>query len=104
MYLSKSIDKYIEEFEKKAKKYDMDYQIGGSASSIKTKEKYEDLVEICLAAKITQDEEDKEKARRMKNAIAFISAYEEKKRYARDEKYTLDELIACLNQLIMTIG
>ena len=49
--LYKSLDAHIRENQKKRDKYDYEYQMSGSASSGRTREKYSDLYDICMAAR-----------------------------------------------------
>ena len=58
MYLSRPLGKYLAEFEQKARKHEDIYQMSGNNSSMKTKEKYEDLAEICRVAMRAEEEED----------------------------------------------
>ena len=103
MNLSKSIDKYIQEFEKKAEEYREKYQESGSPSQLRTCEKYDDLVEICIAAK-KQEEEDTERMRRLRNGAAYIDSVEEAASSARFKTYSLNELLEHLNKLLNAVG
>lgn len=97
--LYKSLDAHIQENKKKRDKYADEYQIGGSASSCRTKEKYSDLYDICMAAKAAQDEEDQEKKRRLHNSQMYINKVIESQRLAKNKTYTAEELLDHLRQL-----
>lgn len=99
MLLYKSIDKYIEEFEKKKEKYEREFQGSGSLSSKRTAEKYEDLVEICVAAKNAQSEEDKIKTHIRNNVRNHIDRIENRKLYERSKQYSIDELLDELRKI-----
>lgn len=99
----KTIDGYIEEFEKKEAKYEGVYQASGNPSSLNTREKYSDLVEICLTAKRAQGEADGEKMRRLNNCKEYIRKVEDRGKYNRGKTYTIEELIDELNKLVNVI-
>lgn len=51
------VRKMLEEYDKKYQKYDHEYQFSGSASTLRTAQKYEDIVKVCeLALKGLDDE------------------------------------------------
>ena len=104
MFLNKSIDRYIKEFEEKEQKYYIKYQLSGSASALRTCEKYEDLKEICLEAKKSRETEDADRKRRIGNGKQFINNVSEAKLYARDKKYTIDDLLKYLRALLDIVG
>lgn len=104
MFLHKSIDRYIEEFEKKEQKYEREFQLSGSASASRTREKYEDLKEICLEAKKSMETENTDRKRRIDSGKQFINNVSEVKLYARDKKYTIDELLKYLRALLDIVG
>ena len=97
--LYKSLDAHIQENQKKRDKYDHEYQLSGSASSGRTKEKYSDLYDICMAAKAAQDEEDREKKRRLHNSQMYMNKVIESQMLAKNKTYTADELLDHLRQL-----
>ena len=97
--LYKSLDAHIHENQKKRDKYAYEYQMSGSASSGRTREKYSDLYDICMAAKAAQDEEDKEKKRRLYNSQMYINKVTESQMLAQNKTYTADEVQEYLKQL-----
>lgn len=97
--LYKSLDAHIRENQKKRDKYDYEYQMSGSTSSGRTKEKYSDLYDICMAAKEAQDEEDQKKKRRLHNSQMYINKVIESQMLANNKTYTAEELLDHLRQL-----
>ena len=97
--LYKSLDAHIRENQKKRDKYDYEYQMSGSTSSGRTKEKYSDLYDICMVARAAQDEEDQEKKRRLYNSQMYINKVIESQMLAKDKTYTGEELLNHLRQL-----
>lgn len=97
--LYKSLDAHIRENQKKRDKYDYEYQMSGSASSGRTKEKYSDLYDICMAAKEAQDEEDQKKKRRLHNSQMYINKVIESQMLANNKTYTAEQLLDHLRQL-----
>lgn len=97
--LYKSLDAHIRENQKKRDKYDYEYQMSGSASSGRTREKYSDLYDICMAAKAVQDEEDQEKKRRLHNSQMYINKLIESQKLENGRTYTMDEVVEYLRQM-----
>ena len=104
MFLSRSLDSYIKEFRQKEAKYENAYQQCGSKSSYRTREKYSDLLEICIMASITQEKEDEKRKRRNKVAKEYINRIRDRKLYNRNRMYTIDELIEELENLVRIIN
>ena len=96
--LYKSLDAHIRENQKKRDKYDYEYQMSGSASSGRTREKYSDLYDICMAAKAAQDEEDQEKKRRLHNSQMYINKLIESQKLENGRTYTMDVVVEYLRQ------
>lgn len=103
MILGRSLDSYIKEFEKKEVKYEDAYQASGTQSSLKTREKYSDLLEICYAARREAQEEDETRMRKQKQAREYISTVKDRKSYSSGKTYTLDELVEELEALTRII-
>lgn len=97
--LYKSLDAHIRENQKKRDKYDYEYQMSGSASSGRTREKYSDLYDICMAARAAQDEEDQEKKRRLHNSQMYINKVIESQMLENGRTYTMDEVVEYLRQM-----
>lgn len=93
------IEKYLKQMEKKAAKYNYEFQMSGNPSSLRTYEKYEDLAEICRIAIRGQTEEDEENMKRRRNANAYIARVAERKQFARSKTYSLDDLIDELEKM-----
>ena len=103
MILGRSLDSYINEFEKKEAKYENAYQTSGAQSSLKTREKYSDLLEICYAARRESQEEDEMRMRKQKQASEYIGTVKDRKSYSSGKTYTLDELVEELEVLARII-
>ena len=103
MILGRSLDSYINEFEKKEAKYEDAYQTSGAQSSLKTREKYSDLLEICYAARRESQEEDEMRMRKQKQASEYIGTVKDRKLYSSGKSYTLDELVEELEALARII-
>lgn len=103
MILGRSLDSYINEFAKKEAKYEDAYQTSGAQSSLKTREKYSDLLEICYAARRESQEEDETRMRKQKQASEYISTVKDRKLYSSGKTYTLDELVKELEVLARII-
>lgn len=99
MLLYKSLEKHLEEYEKKRDKYDQEYQMSGSASSSRTKEKYDDLVYICKAAQAAEEEEDRDRKRRFSNSQSYIGKIKEQQELFDGKMYTAEELLDHLQEL-----
>ena len=97
--LYKSLDAHIRENQKKRDKYDYEYQMSVSAYSGRTREKYSDLYDICMAAKAAQDEEDQEKKRRLHNSQMYINKLIESQKLENGRTYTMDEVVEYLRQM-----
>lgn len=97
--LYKSLDARIQENKKKRDKYADEYQMSGSASSGRTREKYSDLYDICMAAKAAQDEEDQEKKRRLHNSQMYINEVIESQKLENGRTYKTDEVVEYLSQM-----
>lgn len=103
MILGRSLESYINEFEKKEAKYEDAYQTSGAQSSLKTREKYSDLLEICYAARRESQEEDEMRMRKQKQANEYIGTVKDRKSYSSGKTYTLDELVKELEALARII-
>lgn len=103
MFLGRSLESYINEFEKKEAKYEDAYQTSGAQSSLKTREKYSDLLEICYAARRETQEEDEMRMRKQKQASEYIGTVKDRKLYSSEKSYTLDELVEELETLARII-
>ena len=55
----KDISVYRREFEKKLAQVELRYQMDGSPNQARARDKYMDLVDICIEAEKQQDYEDK---------------------------------------------
>lgn len=79
--------------------YEQKYNETGSASTLQMWERYQDIEDICRLAYNSQDEEDIDKAKGLKN-IAFIK--DEIKSKATNHikaDYTSDEVIEIINNI-----
>lgn len=61
----------------KARKFDEEYQETGSSRTLKSKERYEDIADICEMALKAKDEEDADRVRRLRNQLATVHRMEE---------------------------
>lgn len=80
----KEIQKYIDEFEAKAQAAFDNYQMTGSNSTLKTKDRYEDLEDICRLA-LKQVEHVNNYIRIQRSMISDICNKLEDKLYTEDE-------------------
>ena len=94
-----TIEYRLKELEKKRDKYYNEYQQGGSPSSYKTFEKYDDLCEICISALRQTEEEDSNKKRKHININAYIEKVKERETYHRGITYTTAEVVEMLEDV-----
>lgn len=80
-----SIKKYADRFDEKAQYYLLKYQETGNSSTLKTKEKYEDLFDICQLALKEQLDVDEDRARRIRNIRSFQENNLAKENYIKEE-------------------
>ena len=66
------VRKILEEADKKYQKYDYEYQYSGSSSTLRTAQKYEDIVKVCELALIGLDDECNACRRRYHNGQEII--------------------------------
>ena len=99
MISKKIIESRLKELEKLRDKYYMDYQQGGSASSMRTFEKYDDLCDICYAAMQGVSEEDEIRMHIRKNMTACVERFKDANRYGSGTMYTSDEVLDLLERM-----
>lgn len=68
----KFVRKMLDEYDKKYQKYDREYQFSGSVSTLRTAQKYEDIVKVCELALIGLDDECNACRRRYHNGQEII--------------------------------
>ena len=88
---------YREEFENKLAKVELAYQLDGSSNQARARDKYMDLVDICIEAEKQQDYEDKDKKKRYMNGNAVLKKFEEIKE--ADKKYTAEEVVEWMEKM-----
>lgn len=76
----------------KARKFEEDYQETGSSRTLKSKERYEDIVDICDLALRAREEEDADKVRRVRNQLATVHRMEEQAYLEKKTRMTIREV------------
>jgi len=75
------------------------YQQNGTPSSLRTAERYEDIMDICRAAEIGVQDEDVTRKHIRKNLNAIIEQFEDVQKCAPGQKFTCDEVKKWLNKM-----
>lgn len=76
----------------KARKFDEEYQETGSSRTLKSKERYEDIADICELALKAREEEDADKVRRVRNQLATVHRMEEQAYLEKKTRMTIREV------------
>jgi len=97
-----TIDKIFKWADKNRAKYETEYQLSGSASAMKTYERYADICDICGAAArdLSDEDETRRRIRRMQNQI-LDGFYDLKKVNSLDKTFTWDEVEEWMRKMMV---
>ncbi len=97
------IRKYCSDFEEKAKKYELSFQLDGRTSSRRTADKYRDLVDICILAEKEKTIADEDKLRRKRNAEFWIGRWKEAVQHSGQTDWSMEDVEKLLQNLADTV-
>lgn len=87
--------------EKRRQKYNYEYQNSGSASSLRTYERYDDICEICAAAERQSKDEDEMRMRMLKNQQAVIEQFDDMISVSRGKTFSAEDVRNWMRKMIM---
>ena len=88
-----TIDRIFKWAEENRQKYEEKYFIEGMASALKTKEKYEDICDICRAAEIWMNERAIVREEFRKYHVRVLNSFLNEKKSQQKETYTAEEVM-----------
>lgn len=87
--------------DKNHKKYYDAYQQGGSASAMRTFERYDDICDICIAAEKGVAEENKTKKHSLMNQMAILDSLHDMRKVAPGKKFGYAEVEEWMRKMMV---
>lgn len=88
----KTIERIRKWARSKARDFEAKYQETGGSATLKSKERYEDIADICELALKARKEEDADKVRRVRNQLATVHRMEEQAYLEKKTRMTIREV------------
>ena len=95
-----TIDRIFKWADENRQKYEEKYFIEGTASALKTKEKYEDICDICRAADVGLRERTSAQAEHQKRMRRIYDAFVDEKKDLNKETYTAEEVTRWMERMM----